>query len=165
MIQKSSASLQGSLFSELKELLSLIGDPKKAKEQLELISEDIASLKELYKKNQQESERLSKMLEDLEKNKSELQANQSLYKEEKEFFDKKKNAVNEKEAELSLLEKKVKQQKTDLETEFSSKINEVNALKMSFEKSKQEADEKSKQADSLIKEYEEKLSKLKAMVG
>lgn len=165
MIQKSSASLQGSLFSELKELLALIGDAKKSKEQLELLSEDVVVLKELYQKNQQEVDKLISLNSEIDKKRLEIESSELELKKDKEILDKKRSSLNDKEMAISLLEKKTEIYKNELEKELSSKIIEVESLGLSSAKSKIEAEEKSKKADDLIKEYEEKLSKLKAMVG
>lgn len=165
MIQKSSASLQGALFSELKELLALIGDAKKSKEQLELLAEDVAAFKELYQKNQEEVEKVSALKAEADVKLSILKEQEAKISLEKSELSKKAAALNNKDMEVSLLEKKLSQSKSEFEAEYALKMQGIEAMRANAEKEKSLAESAKKEAEAVKAEYEEKLSKLKAMVG
>lgn len=165
MIQKSSASLQGALFSELKELLALIGDAKKSKEQVELLAEDVAALKELYQKNQQETEKQSDLLVQIESKNAETLSLREELKEKEELLLKKAKYLAEKDSELTLLSEKLNKAKEDFELDLSSKLGELDSAMNSLKKEKELAVKLKEESELLKSEYEEKLSKLKAMVG
>lgn len=162
---KSSASLQGALFLELKELLALVGDPKKSKEQLELLAEDISVYKELYQKNQQESEKLEKLKAEVSDELSKLEQEKTKNKEEKDFV--KKLVVQSEQAKLLADSemKKLNLEKAEFAEYVKKENEEIESKSFKVAKEKSEASESKKKADSIIFEYEEKLSKLKAMVG
>lgn len=162
---KSSSSLHGSALSDVKELLSLVGDAKKAKEQIDLLSQDIAAFKELYQKNRAEVEKVSALKADAEVKLSILKEQEAKISLEKSELLKKASALNNKDMEVSLMEKKLNQSMSELESEYALKIQGIEAIKASVEKEKALAEAAKKEAEAVKAEYEEKLSKLKAMVG
>jgi chromosome segregation ATPase len=165
MQMKSGASLQGAVFSEVKELLSLIGDSKKAKEQVELLAQDIASFKELYEKNQVEVGKLDKIKSEIDLDKSVLESEKSKLKEEKEISEKVKSILEQTRKDLDTGFKKLDIDKFEFSAQIEKEKNEIEEKAFKSAKLFQEASEMKKQADALISEYEEKLAKLKAMVG
>lgn len=162
---KSSSSLHGAALNDVKELLSLVGDAKKAKEQIDLLSQDIAAFKELYQKNQEEVEKVSALKADVDIKISILKEQELKVSAEKSELSKKVAAINNKDLEVSLLEKKLNQAKAEFESEYALKIQGVEAMRANAEKQKAAAEFAKKEAEAIKAEFEEKLSKLKAMVG
>ena len=162
---KSSNNLQGAALNEIKELLLLIGDPKKAKEQVDLLSSDVAQLKELYQKNQDEFQKLSLLKAEVDIKLAALKDEETKLNKEKSILSKKASVLNEKDMEISLIGKKLSKEKSDFESEYSLKMNGIEAMRSNAEVEKKASELAKKEAEAVKAEYEEKLSKLKAMVG
>jgi hypothetical protein len=162
---KSSGSLQGFALSEVKELLSLISDSKKAKEQLSLIQEDIAAFKEQYdnaRKIKEEAEFVVQQSVELAIKNAALE---NSLKEEKAVFEKNKASLEEKEKELSLGLKKLEIDKAEFLKEKEDAINKLTIDVQEALKAKEKSDKISEDANKIMVEYSEKLEKLKAMVN
>ena len=143
----------------------MIGDAKKAKEQAELLAQDVAAFKELYQKNQAEVEKLDKIKAEIDAEKSSLAAEKAKVKEEKEAAEKFKSAGEQIKKAVELDMKKLEIEKAEFSASVEKEKQEVEAKAFKAAKQFQDAVELKKQADSLFAEYSEKLSKLKAMVG
>jgi hypothetical protein len=165
MQMKSSASLQGAVLSDVKEILSLIGDSKKAKEQIELLLEDVAVFKDLYQKNQAELEKLELIKSEIDSEKINLNAEKEKIKEEKKAVDKEKLEAENLKKSVDINIKKLEIEKFQFRANVEKEHQEIEAKAFMVAKQSSEATELKKLADDLIAEYEEKLSKLKAMVG
>ena len=165
MQMKSSAYLQGAVLSEIKEILSLIGDTKKAKEQIELLADDVAKFKDLYQANQEEVEKLEKLKLEIDSSNLILSSEKEKFKQEKQAVDKVKSDAEALKKAIDLDVKKLEIEKFEFRASAEKETQEIEEKAFKVAKQFQESVELKKQADDLIAEYEEKLSKLKAMVG
>lgn len=162
---KSSGLPQGSAFSDLKNLLDILANPKVSKQTLEDLTSDIAQFQELYKIN-------TEQLEEIEKQKIELSEGFEKLKSENEKFELKQNdyfsAVSDLEAKNLKLAEDKKEFAKDKKTSASQYALDVENLKNSQAVSDKKFDDaviSLNKSDALIAEYEAKLSRMKEMVG
>jgi hypothetical protein len=151
--------------AELKLLLETIGDLKKAKAMLADIEE---ATKEFFDKSEELSLREDALLKnEAAASNSKLSA-ESSEKEAKELLVKAKQKFQAAEEILKDAERQAKLQKQENEKlgkEFAVKSEELKATLELAANIKKEAEQREFQAASLKAEYDNKLSKLKAMVG
>lgn len=153
-----------SLFSDLKGLLELVSDPKKAKQALEDISADREELQKLYSKFQSEKVSHEEKCEHLHSAEEDLQKQRVALDEKQKQLSQREKALEEKEKNLSSREKELGLRFQNLEDQHEVQLKELKEKEQEAEKRSARALENNKEAVALKKEYEEKLDKLKDLV-
>lgn len=151
--------------SELKSLLELASDPKKLKQAIEDLEEKTDAANEAVKKLS-EKQALFNQTEKAQAEKEQQLAElmQALDKKERELTAL-GHSLGHREAALPALEAALVKKQHEFEEDVVSKTSQINAKEKAADKRLSEALELKAQAESVLKEYEAKASKLKAAMG
>lgn len=154
-----------SVFSELKEILALISDPKKTAEAVSAIQQEISYLEELKKSlsSKQESFSLRETavlsLEKTAENKTdELLKKEAVLNQKEKFLVELEHLVQKADLELAFRVKNFSDEKSKSQSDWKLKLNWFDGEKRAIEETR-------KELNSAIEAHHEKVNRLKAFIG
>lgn len=164
-MQSIRSGASGSAVSDLKELLEMIAKPDKMKTALKEIESEIDRLEETSSKLVQKEQALAKAAAELNSKQSVVADQIKAVTEMQKQVSEKEAGFSHREAAVAQGEQKLSEDKAAFEQSKASMLADLDAKSYVASQLAERSAELEKKSEALIKEYEEKLGKIKAAIN
>ena len=158
-------SVSGSAISELKDLLSFISDPMKMKASLEELDASLERTKQAEKDLFLKEQSISEQANQIKKIKEELELKEQAMSVKAKEISQKEASFGQRESDVARGENKLQEKEDSFEKYMAEEIAALESRKSQANEKAEQAEMLKAKSEALIKEFENKISKLKAITG